>query len=149
MSEKTTKEALEREYAELKEKKKELAKQIALFSLDKDFSENFSVQASLEERGFIQKRVDEIEEELRKFLIPDSYSAEKEEKRVLEVTYLKIKVNVKSVALLAKEPNPTLGYVTAKSPLGKALSKEEGSIEKVEAPEGSFVIKILRKQWVE
>ena len=134
---------LEKELAELKEQRSEIAEKIAAARDYGDLSENAEYDAAREEQGVVESRVAEIEDILRNFeLIKPKKGGSVHVGSTVELK------NGKTVATYTVvgpvEADPMSGKISNESPLGIALmDKVVGDKATITTPKGDTVYSIV------
>lgn len=110
-----------------------------------DLSENAEYDAAKERQAHLEGKIAELEEKLTRVQIIDTSNANE----ILFGAHVKVQEDgfpeVEEYHLLGREEsNPDKGIISTESPMGKAfLNRKKGDTVKVDAPNGSFKMKIL------
>lgn len=132
---------LEKELAELKERRSEIAERIAAARDYGDLSENAEYDAAREEQGIVETRVLEIEEILMNFELIKPKKGDKI--HVGSTVDLKNGKKVTYTVVGPVEADPLEGKISNESPIGAALmGKKEGDRVTIETPKGSVTYTI-------
>ncbi len=141
-------EALSNELNHLKtEKRNELAVRLRAAIQMGDLSENADYISTKEEQGFVEGRIQELEQTLKRAKVIDSCKSDSEviqigsEIIVREEGFEEEKFSIVG----SKEANPQLGKISYESPIGKSLlGHKVGDIVRVPTPGGSTNFIIIR-----
>src|SRR3989338_7001804 len=111
-----------------------------------DLSENAEYAEAKEEQAFVEGRVNEIEEVLRKSEIVDDEIRSESSVYIGCAVHLSSGTQVKTFTLVGKtEANPDNGEISADSPLGKAiLGRARGEMINVHTQAGNKRYKIIK-----
>lgn len=146
---KTGLQKLKNELTELKTKKlPEIIEEIQVTRSLGDISENAGYHAAKEQQGFIQSRIDEIEEILKTAVVKKDMSTNKVGvgSKVF-VTDTQTGNETVFEVVGASEADPINKKISDKSPLGEALmGKKQGDIAKFSTPIGDMSYKITKLQ---
>lgn len=126
---------LEQELDYLKKiKRREIAEKLEEAASFGDLSENFAYQQAREDQEFLEKRIAEIEEMLKKAIIIEKKKSEKVQVgSIVTVIFKGEKHHQKFQIVGTKEANPAKFQISLESPLGKALwGKKKGDKIKIE-----------------
>lgn len=130
------------------DKRKEVAdrlREAAVNSLG-EFVEDPEFEAAKNEQSFVEGRIREIE-----YLLGNA-EVIKERRKKADVIEIGVKVVIKEGRMKPEEyqivgvteANPREGMISFKSPLGSALlGKKEGDKVEIQAPSGSFTVKVV------
>ena len=132
---------LEKELAELKEQRSEIAEKIAAARDYGDLSENAEYDAAREEQGIVESRVAEIEDILRNFELikPKKGGCV----HVGSTVELKNGKSVTYQVVGSVEADPLEGKISNESPIGAALmGKKAGDKVTIETPKGQVTYTI-------
>ncbi|MEK7092377.1 MAG: transcription elongation factor GreA [Patescibacteria group bacterium] len=141
-------EDLKKEYAQLsKAKRPEILERLTQARNMGDLSENAEYTAAREELSFIDGRIDELEELLKKVVLIKEEEHKVNGKSVIQlgskVVLHKDGKKEEFIVVGEWEANPTEKKISHESPLGKALiGKKVGERVEVEAPVGKIVYTI-------
>lgn len=132
---------LEKELAELKERRLEISEKIAAARDYGDLSENAEYDAAREEQGIVETRVLEIEDILNNFEIIKPKSGGSV--HVGSTVDLKNGKKVTYTIVGPVEADPMEGKISNESPIGAALmGKKSGDKVTIETPKGSMTYTI-------
>jgi transcription elongation factor GreA len=139
---------LKEELADLKERgRRQVAERIKTAKEFGDLSENAEYHAAKEEQSFIEGRISELEELIRRASVIKKSTA-KDEVAIGSTVEVKINGGHGVFTIVGSaEADPTSGKISNESPLGRALlGKAEGEQIQVEAPGGtvSYTIHKIR-----
>ncbi|HEY7294990.1 MAG TPA: transcription elongation factor GreA [Dehalococcoidia bacterium] len=137
-------EALQRELAQLKESRTEIALELEQAMADKDFRENAPLDAAREKQAHVEARIRRIEEQLRHAAIVEGASTGAA--RVgSHVVVLNLGTNQETTYQLVSpsEVNPKEGKISILSPVGKALvDRVKGEEVSVNVPAGMLKLRV-------
>ena len=140
---------LSSELEKLKGQRGPIALQIRQAAADKDVRENVPLEAAREQLGYLESRIRQIEETLKRAVIIDS--SRPREGQVAKVGSkvalkdLDSERQVEYTVVSATEANPLEGKISDVSPVGKALVGGTAGLEiDVVTPRGSLRYRILR-----
>ena len=146
-----TSEGAKRLYEELEKLKgpvrEELAKRLHSAIQQGDLSENADYITAKEEQGFIEGKIQELEQLLKNADIIDNH------KRKYDIVEIGAKVTVQEkncspetfLLVGLKEADPQNGKISYESPIGKSLlNHHTGDTVKIDTPQGDLEIKILK-----
>ncbi|MBW8009736.1 MAG: transcription elongation factor GreA [Chloroflexi bacterium] len=146
-----TPEGASRLKAELKElkgpKREELSRKLREAIQMGDLSENADYIKSKEDQGFLEGRIQELENLLSNVvLIEDDGSVHDKVSLGSWVTIQEGSEPSERYYIVGQtEANPREGRISNESPIGEALmDRKQGDVVTVEAPNGSFKLKILK-----
>lgn len=145
-------EDLKKEYEELvKVKRPEIVQRVSDARDMGDLSENAEYSAAREELSFIDGRIEEIEELMKKaVVVKEEKSANGKNKSIAIGSKVNLKVEGKTETYTVVgewEADPIARKISHESPLGKALlGKEPGTVVEVEAPAGKVVYTVVSVQ---
>lgn len=110
-----------------------------------DITENSEYDAALEEQAFVEGKVSELEEVIKKAKIVKSVSGKPSEVNVGSKVKVHLEGQEQEFEIVSElEANPLKNRISHESPLGKALlGKKVGEKIEVEAPIGKIIYKIL------
>lgn len=111
-----------------------------------DLSENADYIMAKETQGFLEGRIQELEEQIRGATIIDTPTSNHNVQLGSRVTVLEEGESDPEVYLIVGkvEANPREGKISDESPLGMALvGKEKGESVRVAAPGGEMVFKVI------
>ena len=129
------------------EKRDEIAKRLHEAMEGGELIENAEYEAAKNEQAFVEGRIKELEIILATARVVDDSNKE------TGVIHVGSKVSIREEdgqkaeykIVGAAEANPIKGKISNESPLGKALiNHKKGDEVKVDAPDGSFMIKVLK-----
>lgn len=132
---------LEKELAELKERRGEISEKIAAARDYGDLSENAEYDAAREEQGIVESRVLEIEDILSNFeIIKPSKGGTV---RIGSTVELKNGKTVTYTIVGPVEADPLEGKISNESPIGAALmGKKEGDSVTIKTPKGEVTYSV-------
>lgn len=134
------------ELVSLKERSRELVGDIKLAAADKDFRENAPLHAAKEERGYVEGRIQELEEALKFVTIMDGTKSNSVKSGVgdcLLCCDLESGEDCRYTIVDPREVDAMKGKISIVSPLGKALlGKRTGDTVEFKAPRGKLRFKI-------
>ena len=139
--------ALQDELSALKKERPKIAEEIRRAAADKDFRENFPLEAAKERQGLVEARIRELEDILK------SATVAAEEFDTAKVTLgctvvlqdLSAATELRYTVVNPREVNPTKGKISGASPMGKALlNRVKGEVIEVTAPAGTLRYRIER-----
>jgi transcription elongation factor GreA len=138
------KQELEKEIADLKGRRKEIAERIATARDFGDLSENAEYDAAREEQGLVESRIAEIEDILLNAqVIKNSRKNEIEVGSLVELSDGSNTYNYTIVGPV--EADPLAGKISNVSPLGTALKgKKVGETAVISTPKGETKYKVVR-----
>ena len=148
-----TKEGLEKvkkELADLKNnKRKEIAERLRYTSSFGDLKENAAYHEARDAQGFLEGRIQELEEIVRSAKIIEKGSGATVEigsTVTIESSYAKASEDKETFTIVGPaEADPMSGKISAESPLGKALlDRKEGDDFSFQSPEGKIEYKVLK-----
>jgi len=130
-----------------KERRHEVAQRLREASDGEDLIENAEYEAAKNEQAFVEGRIKELEILLATAKIITSNGHDDSIQVGSKVTIQEEGMDLKETLIIvgAAEANPIEGKISNESPLGKALlgHKKDDEVT-VEAPNGSFNVKILK-----
>jgi transcription elongation factor GreA len=131
------------------EKREEIAKRLHDAQEEGgDLIENAEYEAAKNEQAFVEGRIKELEILLATArIIPDTHTTAVDTAQIGAVVTIQEEGNDPEVYTIvgAAEANPTGGRISNESPIGKALlNHKAGDMVQVDAPAGSFTVKILK-----
>jgi len=129
------------------EKREEIAQRLHEALDGGELIENAEYEAAKNEQAFVEGRIKELEVLLATARVIDESAVSADSVQVgLTVTIQEEELEPEVYTIVgAAEANPTQGRISNESPLGKALlsHKVEDKVQ-VDAPAGSFVVKVLK-----
>lgn len=139
---------LEKELEELKTvKRKEIAEKIKVALTFGDLNENSEYDEAKNEQAIIERRISEIENQLKNVRVLD------ESELSTEIVHIGSRVKVKDIEtgeeetyqiVGSTEANPLIGRISNESPVGRQMiSRSRGDIIEVEVPDGIIKYEIL------
>ncbi|MCP6719879.1 MAG: transcription elongation factor GreA [Patescibacteria group bacterium] len=137
---------LSKEFAELKTKgRKEIAKRLKQAKELGDLSENSEYQDAREEQSNLEKKINELDNLLRKTSIIKKSSGTATVRIGSKVKLEKDKGEIVAYTIVgSSEARPTRGFISNESPVGKGvLGKKVGDVVNVETPKKETDYKIL------
>lgn len=137
---------LKKELKELTTKKRtEVAQRIQSARELGDITENSEYDAALEEQAFVEGKVSELEEVIKRAKIIKNVSGKPSQVNVGSKVKVHIEGQDQEFEIVSElEADPLKNRVSHESPLGKALiGKKIGEKVEVEAPIGKIIYKIL------
>lgn len=133
---------LEKELAELKDQRSEVAEKIAAARDYGDLSENAEYDAAREEQGIVESRVAEIEDILQNFVLIKPKKGGSV--HVGSTVELKNGKSVTYQVVGSVEADPLAGKISDESPIGAALmGKKAGDKVTIETPKGQVTYTIV------
>lgn len=140
-------EALRREYEYLvKHRRPEIARVIQEAREHGDIRENAAYDAAKHDQAFIEGRIREIEELLKRVeLIEEPTDGDRSVVRVGSTVTIEIDGEIETYTIVgAIEAKPSAGRISNESPVGKALlGRRVGDIVMIETPNGQITARIL------
>ncbi len=124
----------------------EIAERLREAAFGEDLVENAEYEAAKNEQAFIEGRIKDLESLLASARIIDSASRVGSVQLGSKVVIQEVgsKENEEYLIVGAAEAMPTEGKISNESPLGKALLNHKvGDVVEVQAPAGSFKVKIV------
>lgn len=111
-----------------------------------DLSENADYIAAKEEQAFLEGKIMEIQETLRRAVVVAQATSNETASIGKRVTVAEDGADPETFILVgAKEADPREGKISHESPIGKALmGKRVGEIAHAETPGGTIVFKLLK-----
>ncbi|HOB37210.1 MAG TPA: transcription elongation factor GreA [Candidatus Avimonas sp.] len=139
---------LEKELEELKTvKRKEIAERIKNALTYGDLNENSEYDEAKNEQAIIERRINEIENQLKNVKVLD------ESELNTEIVHIGSRVRVKNLdtgeeetyhIVGSTEANPLMGRISNESPVGREmLTRTKGDVFEVEVPDGIIKYEIL------
>lgn len=139
---------LEKELEELKTvKRKEIAERIKNALTYGDLNENSEYDEAKNEQAIIERRINEIENQLKNVKVLD------ESELNTEIVHIGSRVRVKNLdtgeeetyhMVGSTEANPLMGRISNESPVGREmLTRTKGDVFEVEVPDGIIKYEIL------
>ena len=139
--------AIEEELSTLKGERPKIAEEIRRAAADKDFRENFPLEAARERQGFVEARIRELEDVLKSAMV----AAEESDTKKVTLGCTVVLQDLSSATELRytlvdpRETNPAQGKISIASPTGKALlNRVKGDVIQVTAPAGTMRYRIER-----
>jgi transcription elongation factor GreA len=129
-------------------KRQEIAERLHEAMEGGELIENAEYEAAKNEQAFVEGRIKELE-----ILLASARILDEETKAKSDTIQVGFKVTIQEeggepetyVIVGAAEANPKEGRISNESPLGKALlNHREGETVRVDAPAGSFMVRILK-----
>jgi transcription elongation factor GreA len=129
-------------------KRQEIAERLHEAMEGGELIENAEYEAAKNEQAFVEGRIKELE-----ILLASARIVDEETKVKSDTIQVGFKVTIQEeggepetyVIVGAAEANPKEGRISNESPLGRALlNHREGETVRVDAPAGSFMVKILK-----
>lgn len=140
-------EALRREYEYLvKHRRPEIARVIQEAREHGDIRENAAYDAAKHDQAFIEGRIREIEELLKRVeLIEEPTDGDRSVVRVGSTVTIEIDGEIETYTIVgAIEAKPSAGRISNQSPVGKALlGRRAGDTVTIETPNGKITARIL------
>ncbi|GBD20716.1 Transcription elongation factor GreA [bacterium HR28] len=140
-------EALRREYEYLvKHRRPEIARVIQEAREHGDIRENAAYDAAKHDQAFIEGRIREIEELLKRVeLIEEPTDGDRSVVRVGSTVTIEIDGEIETYTIVgAIEAKPSAGRISNQSPVGKALlGRRAGDTVTIETPNGQITARIL------
>lgn len=137
---------LKKELVELTtEKRKAVAQRIQSARELGDITENSEYDAALEEQAFVEGKIAELEEVIRKAKVVKNSQGKESEITVGSRVKVHLEGQEQEFEIVGElEADPLRNRISHESPLGKALlGKKVGDKVEVEAPVGRIIYKIL------
>ncbi len=138
---------LEEELSALKRERPKIVDEIRRAAADKDFRENFPLEAAKQRQGLVEARIRELEETLKSAMV----AAEEVNTAKISLGCTVVLQDLSSTGELRytlvdpREANPVKGKISVASPMGKALlDRGEGEVVEVAAPAGKLHYRIQR-----
>jgi len=139
--------ALQEELSTLKGERPKIAEEIRRAAADKDFRENFPLEAAKEHQGLIEARIRELEDILKSAMV----AAEQSDTAKVTLGCTVVLQDLSSATELRytlvnpRETNPAKGKISVAAPMGKALlNRVKGEVVEVTAPAGTMRYSIER-----
>lgn len=133
---------MEAELAELKDKRLEVIDEMQKAAADKDFRENAPLAAAREQRGYLEGRIQELEETLKAAVSIDSVKSPALKVHIGSKVCLSDLTSSEELLYMIvspKEVDVTRGMISSVSPIGKALiGRGNGDIIEVTVPAGKL-----------
>ncbi len=137
--------ALKEELSTLKRERPKIADEIRRAAADKDFRENFPLEAAKDRQGFIEAQIRELEDILKSAMV----AAKEFDTAKVTLGCTVVLQDLSSAAELRytlvnpREANPAKGKISNASPMGKALlNRVKGEVIEVTAPAGKLRYRI-------
>ena len=110
-----------------------------------DLSENAEFDAAKEAQAFNEGRIEEIKDVLENAILIDSNGHNHSNVVIGSTISVESKHGVQKFSIVgAAESDPTAGFISNESPLGKSfLGKKKGEVIEVKTPKGNVEYKIL------
>jgi transcription elongation factor GreA len=140
-------EALQREYEDLvKRRRPEIARIIQEAREHGDIRENAAYDAAKHDQGFIEGRIREIEELLKRVEVIEEDGADRSVVRIGSTVTIEIDGEEETYTIVgAVEAKPSAGRISNESPVGRALlGHRVGDVVTIEAPARTFSARIVR-----
>ncbi len=138
--------AIQKELAELKEKRPQIVEEIRKAAADKDFRENAPLHAAKERMGHVEGKIMELEEAIKSAIIIDEESNEKDKVSTgNSVVMIDLSLNEELCYKIVspREVNPAKGRISNDSPIGKAIiGCKCGDVIEIEAPVGKLCYRL-------
>lgn len=139
---------LETELTALKSKRPQLIEEIRRAAADKDFRENAPLAAAREKRGYLEGRIQKLEETLKIAVIIDGEQEPTLKAGIgdsLTLSDLTSGEELRYIIVSPREVDPAQNKISSASPMGKALiGQGEGEIVEVAVPAGKLRYRIKR-----
>ncbi|MBP6005641.1 transcription elongation factor GreA [Candidatus Saccharibacteria bacterium] len=134
---------LEKELADLKAKRPEIANKIKEAKDYGDLSENASYDEAREEQAFMEGRIEEIESMLKRVEIVSNHHSEEVE--IGSVVKVIVNGEQKQYRIVGStEANPLEGKLSNESPVGSSLiGRRSGEKVEIEIPVGTIIYEII------
>lgn len=142
-------ERLEKQIAEEKSHRPEIAQKLHDAMQDKDFRENAPLDAARDEQAHLEARIRDLEQRLRNAVIIDERSKAGRANVGSVVKLLNVKVNKEQTITLVSpnEVDPASGKISIASPMGVAvMNHASGDEVTVNAPSGAMTFRVLDVQ---
>ncbi len=131
---------------ELKKQRPAAIEEISKAAADKDFRENAPLDAARERLSYIEGKLIELQELLKKAEVVDEFSKDTKKAGIgdcIVLTDIDTKEELQYTLVSTREFDPVKGKISGSSPLGKALiGRRSGETVKVVAPAGTLCYKI-------
>jgi transcription elongation factor GreA len=140
-------EALQREYEDLvKRRRPEIARIIQEAREHGDIRENAAYDAAKHDQGFIEGRIREIEELLKRVEVIEEDGEDRSVVRIGSTVTIEIDGEEETYTIVgAVEAKPSAGRISNESPVGRALlGHRVGDVVTIEAPARTFSARIVR-----
>jgi len=140
-------EALQREYEDLvKRRRPEIARIIQEAREHGDIRENAAYDAAKHDQGFIEGRIREIEELLKRVEVIEEDGTDRSVVRIGSTVTIEIDGEEETYTIVgAVEAKPSAGRISNESPVGRALlGHRVGDVVTIEAPARPFSARIVR-----
>ncbi|MBX6753392.1 transcription elongation factor GreA [Thermorudis peleae] len=140
-------EALQREYEDLvKRRRPEIARIIQEAREHGDIRENAAYDAAKHDQGFIEGRIREIEELLKRVEVIEEDGTDRSVVRIGSTVTIEIDGEEETYTIVgAVEAKPSAGRISNESPVGRALlGHRVGDVVTIEAPARTFSARIVR-----
>jgi transcription elongation factor GreA len=130
------------------QKRQEIAQRLHEAMEGGELIENAEYEAAKNEQAFVEGRIKELEILLATARVIDESAIDPDSVHIgMKVTILEDNEPTSETYIIvgAAEANPALGKISNESPLGRALlGRKEGDKVQVDAPAGSFTVKIMK-----
>jgi transcription elongation factor GreA len=139
--------AFQEELSTLKGERPKIAEEIRRAAADKDFRENFPLEAAKERQGLIEARIRELEGILKSAKVATELSDTAKVTLGCTVVLqdLPSATELRYTLVNPRETNPAKGKISVASPMGKALlNRVKGEVIEVTAPAGTMRYRIER-----
>jgi len=138
--------ALKAEYAELVDKRPQIAEALHLAMADKDFRENAPLDAARDQQAHVEAQIRRVEQLLKNAVVVDATTGASGTVRVgstVRVTNLQNDQETAYRLVSPTEVNPREGKISVQSPVGKALADHVAGDEvSVNVPAGVIRLRI-------
>ena len=132
----------------IQEKREEIAMRLHEAMEGGDLIDNAEYEAAKREQAFTEGRIKELQYLLATARVIDDKARSYDRVEIgSKVTIREVGVDENEVYRIVgpAEANPSQGYISNESPIGKAvLGKKTGDTVKVNAPEGAYEIEVLK-----
>ena len=140
-------EKIQKELADLKERRKIVVERIRAAREYGDLAENSEYEDAKNEQSFVEGRILELEEILRRAKVVAKKNAEEGTDKVEIGSTAVLKMNghtIEYTLVGASESDPALGKISTESPLGHSLlGKTKGEKVEITTPNGKMTCKII------
>jgi len=143
------KESLEKIKKELKylktAKRKEIAKELSHAASFGDLSENAAYREAKDAKEFLERRIIELEEEIRNAQVIKK-NGKSNKVQIGSIVFLKSDLKGEKFEIVdSSQSNPFKGKISYESPLGESLlGKKVGEVVELETPQGRIKYKIIK-----
>ena len=138
---------LKEELSALKRERPKIAAELRRAAADKDFRENFPLEAARERQGLIEARIRELEEVLKSAVVADKKLDRAKVSQGVTVILkdLSSEEELRYTLVHPNEVDLAKGRISVASPMGKALlNRTKGEMVEVAAPVGTLRYRIER-----